>query len=169
MSSQQNVFIVTRNLILQVVDQIAFLPTNIKQGFLPPSGGNFISFVALPSEKTSIRGYNSYDSNNNQATNHLLYNNLMQIDYYSDFEYHASDEARKMEQYLSSFAQEYLTDNYNNYSLGVIYNIENLTDWGDKAKYLYRYCLRFELFSHEFLTVAQTFIDDLVITPKVIL
>lgn len=169
MSSQKNIFIVARNLLLQSVDQTVFLPANIKQGFLPPSGGNFISYVALPAKKTSVQGYNKYDSDNNLATNHILFNNPIQVDFYSDFEYSASDGARSFHQYLTAFAPEYLSANYIDNSLGIIDDIVNNTDLGDKAKYLYRYTVRYELFSHETLTIAQQFIDEVQPIPTIIL
>jgi hypothetical protein len=171
MSSQENIFKTVRSLILQTVDQDIFLPENIKQGFIPPSGDKFISFVALPAKKTGVRGYNKYDSDNNTVTNIILFSNLIQVDFYSDVQYHASDAARRHHQYLTSFAQEVLndSDDTSNYSIGVIDEVNDLTEFGDKAKYLYRFVVRYELFSHEQITLPQAFFDNIDLTPVIVL
>jgi len=169
MSTRKELYTAVRSLILQSVDQSIFLSSNIKQGFQPPTGGDFISFLCTHSKKTSVIGYNVYDSDNNNKTNHILYVNHMQVDFYSDYEYNSSDASNIFHQYLTSNASEYLIDNYNSMSLGVIEEVVNNTDLGDKAKYLFRYTLRFEIFTHQDLTTAQVFIDEIVPKPRIIL
>lgn len=168
MSSAQNLFTALRALILQSVDQAIFLPVNIKQGFQPPTTDKFISFVVLSPRKTSVQGYNTYDDDANTKTNILLYNNPVQVDFYSDTEYDANDAARTFHQYLTANGDDYLTTNYNGTSIGEIDEITNQTSFEDKGKYLFRYTIRFELFTHEMLVNAQVFIDDVVATTKLI-
>jgi ABC-type metal ion transport system substrate-binding protein len=151
---------VIRSLILQIVS-IDYQSENIKQGFQAPTADNFISYIVTDSIKTGITGVKFYNETDDVMNNNLLYQNTVQIDYYSDKPYIAQNNANKMHNYLTAFAMDYLNNNYYGYSIGIIDRVRNMTDPADKGKYQFRYTIRFDLFSHDILTVPQIFTDQI--------
>lgn len=155
--TMQNTFTAIRKMILDTTDPLIYLPANIQQGFQAPTADKFISFVIVDSHKTSITPVKTYGTTVDNASSLLLYENIVQIDCYSDDAYNAPNTAGIIYNYLTSFAPDYLFDNYPNISIGEVEEVHNSTEPNDKAKYLFRYSVRFTLFTHEELTRAQNF------------
>ncbi len=167
--STVNLYTAVRAMLLDIINLTIFPAANIVQGFQPPSGNNFISYVRLDAHKTGITGVDTYIDDEVHTiytrTNILLYENLIQIDFYSDDFYNASDAANLFHQYLTEFGTTFLDENYQGMSIGEVKDIVNNTTVGDKATYLPRYTQRFTLFTHEELTRNQAFIGDITVTP----
>lgn len=155
------IYIVIRNLILNIIDE-NYLPANIVQGFQAPVADNFVTFVVLDHDKQFMRGVTSYteDLADETITNNQLESLPIQIDFWSDKQYTSQANAYNLHNYLGSFAQEYLNDNYFGFGIGEINSVQNITAAEDKGKYLYRYCLRFSLFAQNVITVPQIFTSE---------
>lgn len=154
----QQVYTIIRNMILQIVT-IDYDPSNIKQSFQAPTGNNFISYEVLNQYQQNIKGVTWYGNVGDTISNNVLDAVSIQIDYWSDKPYIAQTNATKMHVYLAQVAQDYLNANYQNYGIGEIQNVMNMTESGDKAKYLFRYSLRFDLFGQNILTTPMQFTD----------
>lgn len=165
MARGHDLFVVVKAMLQDIVDTARFLPVNIQRGFQPVNAGNFISITQLNPFRTSMRGYNTYDPDNDLKINHILFNNPIQVDFFTDLEFAANDGAKALHQYLAEWGDEFLTENYPGTSIGEIDEIVNNSDVGDKGKYIYRYTIRFEIFTHEELARPQLFADEIIPIP----
>ena len=174
MSDIQNIFTITKALLMQCVDSAAYPSNTIIQGYQPPTTGNFIVMLRPNFEKTSITSVDSYQYTTEgdvyTKISQLLYKNLMQIDFYSDDTqanaYTAPDNAATFHNYLCSNAQEYLGDNYLGNEIGVIEEVRNLTELLDKPGYTLRYSQRFELFTHNYYDINVDYFTAVDVTNR---
>jgi hypothetical protein len=148
-------------MILDTIDPLIYFPENIQQGFQTPTADKFISYVIVNSHKTSVTPVKEYSKTSDNLSSLLLYENLVQIDFFSDDNYSAPNNANILYNYLTSFAADYLFDNYPDISIGEVEEVHNFTESNDKAKYLFRYMVRFTLFTHEELIRIQDFTDQI--------
>ncbi len=154
----QQVYTIIRNMILQIVTD-DYDHKNIRQSFQAPSGNNFISYEITTQYRQNVKGTTWYSKIEDIISNNVLESLNVQLDYWSDKPYVAQNNATRMHVYLSQIAQDYLNESYPHYGIGVIDNVMNMTESGDKAKYLYRYCIRFELFAQNILVTPMQYTD----------
>lgn len=164
----ENLLKALRSIILQNVDVDIFPAKNIMYGFQTPTSNNFISYLILHSRKTGITDVKTYDPTENieAKTSVQLYENHIQIDCYSDDFFNAPNAAQRINQYLTAFASDYLQENFSGITVGVVDEVMNLTEVGDKGKYLSRYVVRFSLFTHQEITLSQAYIDEVNVALK---
>lgn len=161
----QELFKSIKGMLLDNAD-IASTFTEIMQGFQAPTKNKFISYVILHTVKTGLTGVLQYDPPN--VTNIMLYENLVQVDFYSDDPYSAPDAADTFHNYLTGFSSEFLNNNFVGFTMGVIDDVLNHSEVGDKGKYLYRYTQRFTMFTHNLYTRPEQFIDAINVIPKLV-
>lgn len=153
-----------RAMILQIVDQKLFPANNIKGVYQSLTNQNFICYQLVNSNKTGITGINYYAEE--EATNALLYENIIQVDFYSNSFFPANDAARLFNHYLTAKAPEYLPENYPGMTIGVVDDVADNTSVGDIGTYVKRYTCRFTMFTHEYLITTQDYIDTIIVTPE---
>jgi hypothetical protein len=168
MSSANDIFTAIRSMLIDSVDYSAYPTNTIKYGYQTPLQNNIITYWMINSRKTGITGVDDYDSNLGTRNNLLLFRNLIQVDFYSDDAFISTDNANNFHQYLTAFGADFLRENFTGMGMGVVDDIIDNTDPGDKATYLNRYTLRFSMFTHNFILRPQIFFDEIIVKPDLI-
>ncbi len=170
--SAVTIYTAIRAMLLDQVDPLVFPVKNIQRAYQPPTSGNFISYWRLHAKKTGITGVSTYTyrplTQDGIRSDNLLYENHIQVDFYSDDPNIANDNADDFYHYLTVFAPEFLRENYSDMSIGVVDEVLNNTDLGDKSTYLQRFTNRFTMFTHNILVRDQIFIPEIIIIPEFI-
>ena len=154
-----------RGIIINAVDPLIFLPTNIKQGFQVATGDNFISYMVMQSQKTGVTAAKTYDSVAETVTATLLYEHHVQIDCYSNTTFatyaNSANGASDLHNYLTSFGMDYLKESFPGITVGIVEDVANLSETLDDSKYVMRHTVRFTLFALNNLTRTQVFVDEI--------
>lgn len=168
--SSSNMFTAIRAMLIDCMDDSVYPANTIKYAYQAPLQSNFIAYWCVNQHKTGLLGVNSYDYIQEKRNNVLLFENLIQVDFYSDANspFISSDSSDIFNQYLTSYAPEFLRYNYPDITIGVVHNGLNLTEPGDKAAYLNRYTNRFTLFTHNVVIRPEIFFDEINILPTLI-
>lgn len=152
----QDIFKIVRQLIINAVDELVYPKSVITQGYQAPVSNNFIVFYLMPVKNMNIKPVNEHTDITQTIT--TLYNNLIQVDFYSDDRYNSIDNISSFNLYLHGLATDYLLESYKGVQIGQVHEIYNNTDEAghfsiqDKGKFLHRYTLRFELYTNSKLT-----------------
>lgn len=146
-------FTVVRNLIIDGVQGNGIADSSVIQGYQFPEDTAFISFIRLMAKRTSMLGQNEYTTTGAveliEQTYTTLYEHHFQVSCFADDPYIANDCANDLYNYLTQFAQERLNRDYYGTGIGVVEDIVNMTNVGDKATYLPNFVVRFTLLAHQ--------------------
>lgn len=156
----QQVYKLIKNLIIQI-KTTDYLDSDIRQAFQAPTSDKFITYEILDQRRCNIKGAHWFSETEDNMSSNVLTALSVQLDYWSDKLYASQNNATRMHAYLSEVAPYYLRDNYPTFGIGIVEDVRNLTDTGDKAEYLFRYCLRFELFGQNIITTPMQFFDEI--------
>lgn len=165
-----DLLILIKQLITNAVDASIFASDSIRYGFNPNFGNNFITYTVMTQRKMGVRGQYAYNNTNETATSTQTIENHVQIDCFSDNTINsyqnAYDGANSINNYLTNFAQSYINTNNLQFGIGEVSEVMNLTQLGDKGKYLFRFSLRCTIFSNQVFTQSQQFVDSIIINTQ---
>lgn len=155
-----------RSILLDAVDTTIYSSNQIRFGFSAPVGKNFISYVVLGTNNLTSLGALTYskDELDETITGNLLIEHMVQVDIYSDNTaedyFNSSVTSFNLMNYLYNFAPNFLLDNYPDFSVNTINDIENLSELGDNGKYLMRNMIRFTVLEQSKVTKPQSYFNQ---------